>query len=302
MNLKYNIIGAGGTGGNIGGFLTHGGKDVTFVVRGNTKKVLDRQGLHMISGRMGEMAFAVKTASEDEVAPADVVFVCVKGYSLTDILPLIEKSCHENTLIIPVLNIFGTGSKLQKHFPNNVVTDGCVYIAGFAEKPGYIHQQGKLFRVVFGTRDGKNEHPYLQQVASDLQESHVDALLSYSILKDTYQKFAFVSPMAVAGLYFDATAEQMAQEGEIHNTFVSLVREAITLGKAMNIAIEDNEEEKILVMLTQMAPDTTTSLQKDMKKGGQTEMDGLLFEVVRLAKQYHVSLPYYEKIAKAFCE
>jgi 2-dehydropantoate 2-reductase len=43
-------------------------------------------------------------------------------------------------------------------------------------------------------------------------------------------------------------------------------------------------------------------MQRDVKKGGQSEMDGLIFEVVRMGKQYGVKLPVYEKIAEKLRE
>jgi 2-dehydropantoate 2-reductase len=38
-------------------------------------------------------------------------------------------------------------------------------------------------------------------------------------------------------------------------------------------------------------------MQRDIKKGGQSEIDGLVYEVVRMADQYHLDLPVYSKIA-----
>ncbi len=39
-----------------------------------------------------------------------------------------------------------------------------------------------------------------------------------------------------------------------------------------------------------------------MKKGKASEMDGLIFEVVRMGRQYGVELPVYEKIARKLQE
>ena len=36
--MKYAIIGAGGTGGSLGFFMTKAGKDVTLIARGNDQK------------------------------------------------------------------------------------------------------------------------------------------------------------------------------------------------------------------------------------------------------------------------
>ena len=49
-----------------------------------------------------------------------------------------------------------------------------------------------------------------------------------------------------------------------------------------------------------MTPDTTASMQKDLEKGSNSEMDGLIFEVLRMAKAKNVKLPAYEQVAHHF--
>ena len=69
-------------------------------------------------------------AAREQGAPApDVIFVCVKGYSLADTVPFIRKAAGRDTVVIPVLNIYGTGRALQAELPELLVTDGCIYIS-----------------------------------------------------------------------------------------------------------------------------------------------------------------------------
>ena len=44
--MKYVIIGAGGTGGAIGGFLARAGKDVTLIARGEHLEKIQQRGLY----------------------------------------------------------------------------------------------------------------------------------------------------------------------------------------------------------------------------------------------------------------
>lgn len=43
--MKYVVIGAGGTGGSIGGFLSKAGKDVTLIARGAHLAAIHEKGL-----------------------------------------------------------------------------------------------------------------------------------------------------------------------------------------------------------------------------------------------------------------
>ena len=51
--MKYAIIGAGGTGGSLGFFLTKAGKDVTLIARGkHLEAIRNDSGKSMHSGRI----------------------------------------------------------------------------------------------------------------------------------------------------------------------------------------------------------------------------------------------------------
>ena len=47
--------------------------------------------------------------------------------------------------------------------------------------------------------------------------------------------------------------------------------------------------------------DSTASMQKDLKKGGATEADGLISEVVRMGERFGVDTPAYRMIAEKIC-
>ena len=48
--LKYLVLGAGGTGGPIGGYLARAGKDVTLIARGRHLEAMKSNGLEIELG------------------------------------------------------------------------------------------------------------------------------------------------------------------------------------------------------------------------------------------------------------
>ena len=127
--MQYAIIGAGGTGGVMGYFMTKAGKDVTLIARGRHLEAMKEHGLTL--ERLWDPnpeTIAVKvTDMEHYKEQPDVILVCVKGYSLKDTVPFIRRVAKPDTIVIPILNIYGTGAKLQKELPELLVTDGCIY-------------------------------------------------------------------------------------------------------------------------------------------------------------------------------
>ena len=199
MNMKYLVIGAGGTGGSIGAYMTEAGKDVTLIARGEHLREMQEQGLKMETTKKGDYTVSPIKAVDMEhyEEQPDIIFVCVKGYSLEETIPFIKKTAKRDTIVIPILNIYGTGGRMQEKLPELLVTDGCIYIAAQIRKPGTIWQNGDIFRIVYGTRKPEEIRPELFQVAKDLRESGIDGVLSENIRRDALQKFAYVSPFTI---------------------------------------------------------------------------------------------------------
>ena len=298
--MKYLVIGAGGTGGSIGAFMTEAGKDVTLIARGEHLRLMQERGLAMETTVKGNYTVhPIKAADMEHYEEnPDVIFVCVKGYSLEDTIPFIRKVSKENTIVIPILNIYGTGSRLQKQLPELLVTDGCIYIAAEIKEPGTILQKGDIFRVVYGTREPEELRKELFEVAEDLKDSGIDAVLSDHIRRDALQKFAYVSPMAACGLYYHAAAKEMQKAGEARETFIKLMQEIDALAVAMQIPFQVDIVKTNLDILDALTPAASTSMQRDIYAGKQSEIDGLIYEVVRMGEQYGVPVPVYEKIAE----
>lgn len=308
--LKYVVIGAGGTGGGIGGFLSKAGKDVTLIARGRHLEAMRMGGLCFETSH-GSYTVPVKACPMEEygsrppyTGAPDIIFVCVKGYSLGDAVPFINRISKKGTIVIPILNIYGTGKKLQGQLPGLLVTDGCIYIASEIKKPGTILMSGDIFRVVYGLRKGTSEktaasvRPVLETVSQDLKEAGILPIFSEEIERDALQKFSFVSPMAAVGAGYHVTASAMQENGKYRPLFISLVEEIKNLAEAMHICLPDNIVSINLKIMDDLVPTATASMQRDLQNGRQSELDGLICEVVRLGRQYGVSLPEYEKLAE----
>ena len=302
--MKYAIIGAGGTGGCLGFFLKKAGKDVTLIARGKHLEAIRKNGLtiqKLWDESRETLPVKACTAEEYKEIP-DVILVCVKGYSMDETVPTIKKIAGKETVVIPILNIYGTGGRLQKKLPELTVTDGCIYVSANIMEPGVILQHGKILRVVFGARKPEEETEKMREVAKDMVTDDLEVILSENIRRDAMVKFSYVSPIGAAGLYCNAVAADFQREGEQREMFKALIREIVALSHAMGIEFEEDLVERNLKILASLSPEATTSMQRDVIEGKRSEMDGLVYEVVRMGREYKVSIPQYEKAAACFRE
>lgn len=302
--MKYAIIGAGGTGGILGFYMTKARKDVTLIARGRHLAAMQESGLAVEKMWDGTTeTIPVKAADMDHYSERpDVILVCVKGYSLEDTIPFIQRVANPSTIVIPVLNIYGTGAKMQEKLPNLLVTDGCIYVSANIKEPGVLIQHGKILRVVYGVREKEEYDPRLEEIKQDFDVSGIDGVLSENIRRDALEKFSYVSPIGAAGLYYHATAADFQREGEEREAFKTMIREIAALAEAMGVPFERDMVEVNLKILSTLASEATTSMQRDVMEGKDSEIDGLVYEVVRMGERYHVPVPMYEKVAEKLKE
>ena len=295
--MEYLVIGAGGTGGCIAGYMHKAGKDVTLIARGKHLTAIKKEGLTIKRPKDILNLKVNAVAEEDYKGKADVIFLCVKYFSLEDTYALVKRASHKNTIVIPVLNIYGTGEKMSEVIQGIDILNGCIYIASEIESSGVLKQCGEIFRIVYGRLDGNTEDERLQKIKNDILDSGIDAILSSDIRKDTMKKFSLVSCMGAAGSYFNAQASDFKKSGKERDTFISCINEIIQLSRAMGITLDDTIVETNLAIMENLGDEVTTSMQKDLKKGGHSEKDGLITEVIRLGEKYQIEIPTYKMIA-----
>ena len=332
--MNYLIIGAGGTGGCLGARLQIAGQDVTWIARGRHLTKMKESGLIFRTGDQGDIClnpvkaytmeeyeaslltqksqtiqksrpaqepWLAQEAGPDGGLPApDVVFVCVKYYSLQESIPFLQRICGAHTVVIPLLNVFGTGGQLQESLPDHDVLDGCIYIYGKIEEPGIVAQPSSIFRVYYGYRpeQTRREEAVLAQVEQDLKKAGIEGHFTETIQADALMKFSYVSPVGAAGLYYQALAEDFKKPGLQQDFLKELIREVEALGEAMGIHFSEDPVERNLEILRGLDDKADTSMQRDVAAGKESEFQGLVYRVVELAEQYKVACPAYRKVCR----
>lgn len=299
--MKYLVIGTGGTGGSLGSHLAKASRDVTVIARGKHLEELRNKGLK-IDNPKGESFTAYPKATDmdhyDETP--DVIFVCVKGYSLDSTVPFLKKVSGKDTVVIPILNIYGTGKRLQEKLRGVLVTDACIYVSATIKEPGVIEMYGPSIRLFFGARTKEEYKPILQEIENDLNACGIKAINSYNIQRDTMVKYSFISPIGATATYFNCSIGDMQKDGEVRDCYISLIKEIMAISKVLGIEFENDLIAANLKIVDSMAPDSTVSLLRDVQSGHEAEIDGQIFNVVHMGKELSVPVPTYEKIALKF--
>lgn len=300
--MKYLIVGTGGVGGSIASFLSLAGKDVTCIARGEHLRAIREHGLRLHSDLKGEHVLHIPAYTAEEYQEkADVILVCVKGYSIDSIADLLQRAATPHTIVIPILNVYGTGPRIQRLAPGVTVLDGCICIVGYVSGKGEISQMGRVFRLLFGAHRGTDvSRETMEAVRQDLTESGIRADISDDINRDTFVKWSFISAMAVTGAYYDVSMGEVQKPGPVRDTFIGLSRESTALGEKLGIRfLEDNVAHNLRI-IDALDPHSTASMQKDIARGHQSEIQGQLFDLIAAAEAQGIDIPTYRMVARKF--
>lgn len=294
---KYLIIGCGGVGGTLAAKLAQQGKDLSVIARGEHLRKIQENGLSF-SNETETVKLVVKASSfEGYQESPDVIFIATKAYALEACLGFIQRVAHKHSLIIPLVNTFGSGRILKEQLHPLPVLDAVIYMVGQIVEPGVIKQSGNLLKLIVGSQDQTELYDEIEELTTELKRCGIYTIHSTQPLKDCFIKYSFISPLAALCIYHNTTVGAAQVPGALRDFFIQLVRELIAVGQAMGLELETEEVlAGCLRTLDAMNADSSASTYRDVKEGKRSEVDGIIYEVSRLGKRYQTPTPLYDKI------
>ena len=129
MKPKIGVVGLGGVGGYLAGMLTRTEAEVTVVARGERFRAISEKGIVLHSDLSGESITrpAKVVADAKDLTEQDFLFICVKNYSLEDLLPRLSGAVGEHTIILPVMNGIDPWDRVRKGISLGAVVKCVIY-------------------------------------------------------------------------------------------------------------------------------------------------------------------------------
>ncbi len=296
---KIVILGIGGVGGYIGGFLADKYAnsieyEVVFIARGQHAQKIKENGL---SVKMDDQRLTVKpdvvTNNLSEIGKIDILICATKSYDLLDSIQQLKDSISNETIILPLLNGVDSFQKLKTLFPQSKVLNGCIFIVSKIAEPGVIEITGSNHYVCIGSNDLPIET--VKSVYDLFEKANLNVRLSEDIDKAVWEKYIFISSLATLTTLKDKTIGQILDNEELKETLISLMCEVKSLADAQNIQINDSFIEKNISAMEKMPYETTSSMHRDKRAGKQIEIESLSNFVVQLGKQLNIETKTFEQ-------
>lgn len=300
MKEKICVAGIGAIGGLVAAMLgSKYGGSLSLIARGERAKALREKGVVLHSDFYGEhrASPAQVAASGEELGVQDYVFVCVKNYSLDQIIPQIAPCVGRETVVVPIMNGVEAGDRLRAAFPDALACDGLIYTITGANPDFSVTQKGSYTHLFLGSKvREENRVAGARRAWELLKGSGLDARWSEDIESEIWQKFILNCAFnTVTARYLADSARLRADEG-LRRDLWDLLSEAYQVGLAQGVSLpKDLVETKFHFMMEKQPPDATSSMRRDVEAGRPTEYDAFTGAILRKAKVFHIPVPVTER-------
>ncbi len=291
---RIAVLGVGGVGGYLAGMLGRTFPHLTLGVRGARMEAIRRGGLVVHSDYNGEICIRPERAVPiGEIGRQDVIFLCVKNYSLEEALASLKPVMAEDTILVPVMNGVDCGDRARALLGKGICLDALIYIVAFAGADFAVTQQGKFANLRVGTR---SEDPRFREavctVEAILKGAGIDVLVPENIELEIWRKYILNCAFNVETAYYDCPVGPLRRDPEKAAEYEALIDEAWRVARARGIPVtEAHKEEMIRRFYHHYEDGASSSLQRDLHAGRPSEVETFSGYIVREADRLGVDVP-----------
>ncbi|MEA4816522.1 MAG: 2-dehydropantoate 2-reductase [Lachnospiraceae bacterium] len=296
--MKIAVLGMGGIGGVVGAVMARKFDDIYFIARGKTLEAIKDKGLILKSEVFGDFSVKPKLASDNpsEIGPVDVLIISTKGYGLESALKQYENIITEDTIVLPLLNGVAVSDDCEKILNKKAqYADGSIYIFANIVEPGSIVHVGKICKIVFGFKNGRDCEK-ARKLAEMLTSAGIATEFSNNVMVPVWDKYIMMCGNSCVFSYFECTAGEVRKSPEKYEFIKDVYTELSDIAKLKGINISKDIVEHHLNVFNNLPDSTITSLYRDLKDNNpNTEFESIIGKAARMADEVDIPAPCVKK-------
>ena len=301
VNKKYRIVisGIGGVGGFIGGLLANRFKndelvEIIFFARGKHQQAINEKGLTIITD---DQEINVKpglvTDNSHQIGKVDLIICCTKEFDLEASISQLHPCINRDTDFMTCLNGVNIKERINDLYPDNTVLEGCIYLFSSIKEPGVIESNYAVQTLYLGS--GSDDEEKSVSLTTMLKQAGVNAFSVNNIREKLWEKFIFISPLAVISAAHDKCIGEILSASGLSADLSQLIRELFSLAIVSGIDLSEDVTRQTWDKIKRLPEKATTSMLRDFRKGAATEIDTLVGFVVQNSRRNNLLLPMYEQ-------
>jgi 2-dehydropantoate 2-reductase len=284
--MKILVLGAGAVGGYYGARLLQAGANATFLVRDARARQLAEKGL--VIARADE-TFRMPAPGITRVESGehfDVILLSCKAYDLPSAVDSVAAAVGPDTVVVPLLNGIAHLDGLERRFGRARVAGGSCHLAAALEADGTIRLHAPLHRIVYGAREGNapQAEEKLRSLHGYFSRTPVPAVLSTNVMQELWDKYVLLCTLAAMTCLMRSSVGDIVStdlgRGYTLQVLETCVKVATQAGYAPSKAVVQGAAD----WATLPGSTFTASMLRDIERGGPTEGEHILGEMVRRAE------------------
>ncbi len=294
--MRVAVVGVGGVGGYFGGKLARGGSDVVFIARGATLNALRQHGLR-VDSIGGDFVVEHVNASDDpqRVGTVEAIIFATKAWQIPEAAEKVKLLVGKDTVAVPLENGMEAPDQLARILGREHVLGGLCGIVSYIVAPGHIRHVAADPFVMFGELDNRRSER-VERLRETFERAGVRAEIPPDIHRSMWSKFLFIAPMSAIGALTRVPIGVWRSIPETRDLAVRSLREMTALAAARRITLADDAVERTLERFDGLAPESTSSLQRDIMEGKPSELEAQVGAVVRMGREAGVPTPVFEML------
>lgn len=301
-DLRIAVVGIGGVGGYLGAMLASAFPHVSFAARGARMEALQKDGLVLHSDHNGKIAARpARIVKTTELGVQDLIFVCVKNYSLKALCEELKGAVAAHTIIVPVMNGVDPAARIRNLLGQGTVVEALIYIVAFLNADGSVSQQGDFADLRIGIQNASNEQRrQVALVSAVLSAAHIDHRCADDIEAEVWRKYILNCAYNVATARYDNTIGQLRDDPKKAAEYEALVREATAVAIKKGVQVTKDDADAIIHRFYhELAYDATSSLQRDVRAKRPSELETFSGYIVQNAAQLGIDAPVSREMYEA---
>src|SRR5207253_2923722 len=191
--------------------------------------------------------------------------------------PLIGK----DTIAVPLENGMEAPEQLAHAFGREHVLGGLCGIVAYIVAPGHIRHAAIDPFVMFGELDNSRSER-AEKLRAAFERAGIKADIPADIHRAMWSKFLFIAPMSAIGALTRVPVGVWREVPETREIAVRALGEIVAVAAARGIDLGVDAVQRTLERYDAMAPDSTSSLQRDIMEGKPSELEAQAAAIVRL--------------------
>jgi len=289
--MKVVVVGAGAMGGVWAARLSAAGVEVAVVdVTSDVVAAINTHGLR-VQDSDGESTVRVRATSRpEELGPADVVFLFVKGPNTAAAAELARPLEGPDTIVVSLQNGWGNADVLARTYAPDRLVIGVSYHSATVLAPGHVAHTGKNVTFVGPYLDGA-PLDHAQRVGALLTDGGIPTTVTPEVKTEIWKKLTLNTATLPTSALTGLRSGDLGEAATVMEVADALAAETVAVARALGYDIVLEERLEHIHAVLRGAGRGKGSMLQDVEAHRNTEIETINGAVVRAATEHGVDVP-----------